>query len=179
MIRSGWSGQEVNEMKLKLPQSYKKLWERYKYVLAVVAAGLFLLLLPSGNETGEARTHTDPEIADCFDVEGLERKLETVLSKVEGAGPVSVVLTVKEGSRRIPAQDTEISGQDQSRQTVIISQGSGVEQPVVLQNIYPKFQGALVVCPGGGDATVRLQLMEAVRALTGLSSEKISICRSK
>ena len=165
-------------MEWKLPVTYRKLWERYKYVLAVVAAGLFLLLLPSGSEAEDLRT-SDVDFAGQFDVEGLEHKLETVLSKVAGAGPVSVVLTIKEGSRQIPAQDTEVSGQDQSRQTVIVSHGSGVESPVVLQSIYPKFQGALIVCPGGGDATVRLQLMEAVRALTGLSSEKISICRSK
>ena len=161
-----------------LPKTYRKLWERYKYVLAVVAVGLFLLLLPSGSKSEDTQM-TAADISGQFDVEVLERKLETVLSKVAGAGPVSVVLTIKEGSRQIPAQDTEVSGQDQSRQTVIVSQGSGVERPVVLQSIYPKFQGALIVCSGGGDATVRLQLMEAVRALTGLSSEKISICRSK
>lgn len=166
-------------MKLKLSQTYKKLWERYKYALAVVAAGLILLLLPSGGRTQETKMTAGSDVSGCFDVEGLERKLETVLSKVAGAGQVSVVLTVKEGSRQIPAQDTEVSGEEQSRKTVIISQGTGKEGTVVLQSIYPKFQGALIVCPGGRDATVRLQLMEAVRALTGLSSEKISICTSK
>lgn len=165
-------------MRWKLPENYKKVWERYKYVLLVVLAGVILLLLPTGGSSEDAGAQTADACA-CFDVEALEHKMETALSKVAGAGHVSVVLTVKEGSRHIPAQDTEISGEDQSRQTVIISQGSGVEQPVMLQSIYPKFQGALVVCPGGGNATVRLQLLEAVRALTGLSSEKISICKSE
>ena len=35
---------------------------------------------------------------------------------------------------------------------------------------------ALVVCPGGGDPAVQLRLLEAVSALTGLGSDRISIC---
>ena len=34
----------------------------------------------------------------------------------------------------------------------------------------------LVVCAGGGDPQVRLRLVEAVSALTGLGSDRISIC---
>ena len=36
---------------------------------------------------------------------------------------------------------------------------------------------ALVVCPGGNDPAVKLQISEAVAALTGLGAEKISICK--
>ena len=39
--------------------------------------------------------------------------------------------------------------------------------------------GAVVVCEGGGDASVRLKLMEAVSALTGLGTDKIAICKGK
>ncbi len=35
---------------------------------------------------------------------------------------------------------------------------------------------ALIVCPGGGDARVRLRLIEAVSALTGLGADRISVC---
>ena len=41
----------------------------------------------------------------------------------------------------------------------------------------PSFRGALVVCPGGGNAQVRLELIQAVAALTGLDSNSISVCR--
>ena len=36
---------------------------------------------------------------------------------------------------------------------------------------------ALVVCPGGNDPAVKLQISEAVAALTGLGADKISICK--
>ena len=41
---------------------------------------------------------------------------------------------------------------------------------------YPAFLGALVVSNGGGDPQVKLDLLQAVKALTGLGSDQISIC---
>lgn len=158
--------------------------EKYKFVLLVLLAGVLLLLLPlGGGESGAAAAGgTDPpELA--FDLDGLERKLSDTLSQVDGAGKVSVVLTVKASSRQVLAQDTEISQKDgqqeENRSTVVVAQGSGRQEAVPLQQIYPQFQGALVVCPGGDDPGVRLKLVEAVSALTGLGTDKISVCKAK
>ena len=64
-------------------------------------------------------------------------------------------------------------------QTVVVSAGSGTQETVLVQQVYPRFQGALVVATGGGDPEVRLKLTEAVAALTGLGADKISICKGK
>ena len=61
----------------------------------------------------------------------------------------------------------------------MVSAGSGREEAVALQQVYPQFQGALVVCTGGDDPAVQLKLVEAVSALTGLGSDKISICKGR
>ena len=94
-----------------------------------------------------------------------------------------MVLTVKASTRQVLAQDitsTQKEGAvDEGRTTVVVSKGSGREEAVPLQQIYPQFQGALVVCPGGSDPEVRLKLVEAVSALTGLGRDKISICKGK
>ena len=78
------------------------------------------------------------------------------------------------------AEDSEYvekeNGIEESTSTVILSRGSGVQETVKLQEIYPQFQGALIICSGGDDPTVRLKLMEATSALTGLGADKISIC---
>ena len=59
------------------------------------------------------------------------------------------------------------------------SRGSGSQETVTVQEIYPRYQGALLVCAGGDDPTVRLQLTEAMSALTGLGADKISISQGK
>lgn len=155
--------------------------EQYKFVLLVLLAGLLLLLLPTGSGTKTVpEGGTDPPELS-FDLEGLEEKLARTLSQVEGAGKVSVVLTVKASTRQVLAQNIQTTDQDggmeERRDTVVISQGTGKESAVPLQQIYPQFQGALVVCPGGEIPDVRLKLVEAVSALTGLGADKISICK--
>lgn len=168
----------------KIKEAWKKwsahIW-RYKYVLVVILAGLVLLLLPrSGGEADikSLETGKAPDGAE-FDLEAMERRLEEALSEIKGAGKVRVVLSVKGGSRQIIAQDVKRSEREDSNSAVVISKGSGVEDTVLLQEIYPQYQGALVVCSGGDDPAVRLKLMEAVAAITGLGTDRISICKSK
>ena len=47
------------------------------------------------------------------------------------------------------------------------------------QQLYPTYQGAVVVCEGAGSSTVRLAVVNAVSVLTGLSSDKISVVKWK
>ena len=98
-----------------------------------------------------------------------------------GAGKVKVVLTLRSGTRQILATDgkTTEKGEsiDSQVSTVVVSKGSGNEETVALQELAPQYQGALVVCPGGNDPAVKLQISEAVAALTGLGADKISICK--
>lgn len=166
-------------MKDRWPEGWKEklrgLWKRYKFVLLILCAGAALLLWPgsgSGKETGK---QTEAQ-GESFDVQTLERDLERTLSKIEGAGDVSVVLTLESGSRRILAEDTRTTESEENTETVVVSRGSGSQDALLLEEIYPKFRGALVVCTGGKDPGVQLQLLQAVSALTGLSSDSVSIC---
>ena len=62
---------------------------------------------------------------------------------------------------------------------MVLSRGSSSQETVTVQEIYPQYQGVLVVCPGGDDPEVRLQLTQALSALTGLGADKISISEGK
>lgn len=165
-----------------------ELLRKYKYVLVVILAGMVLLLWPAGEdkpkETPPSTVVTKAGEED-FSVSALEEKLGQTLSKVRGAGEVSVMLTVQGGSRRVLAQNeksarTADGGSETQSTTVVVSGASGAgEGPVLVQQLYPKFQGALVVCSDGKNAGVRLKLMEAVSALTGLGADKITICQGK
>ncbi len=158
------------------------LASKYRYVLLVVVVGLILLLWPSQG-TADTEKAVSSSVSSGFDLDEIERKMEDTLSRVKGAGTVKVVLTAKSGTRQVLAQDVEEaedgSSSETKKSTVVLSLGSSTEGTVLLQEIYPSFQGALVVYTGGGDATTKLKLLEAVSALTGLSSDKIAICEGK
>lgn len=158
------------------------LWlKEYKLVFLVILAGVMLLLWPTSE--GETYIEEMEEVAqtNIFQLEAVEEKLEEVLSEIHGAGDVRVVLSLYSGTRTVVAQEgkTTSDGDSMSNEvnTVVVSTGSGTEEVVTLQEIAPQFQGALVVCPGGDNATVKLNVTQAVAAITGLSTDKIAVCK--
>lgn len=159
------------------------LVQRYKYVLLVILAGAALLLLPSPKGEESQPSPAPAETGGDFQVEDLERRMEEALSRVAGAGEVKVVLTVQSTARRVLAQDGRSTQRgeelDSTLTTVVVAQGSGTQEPVTIQQLSPQYQGALVVCSGGDDPSVRLRVVEAVSALTGLGADKISVCKGK
>ena len=155
--------------------AWKKGMERYGYVLLVVAVGMVLLLWPQGGEAKEAVAQES--VQEDFDLEVFEEKLARTLSQIQGAGEAQVVLSLQSGSRQVLAQDRE-QGSQSSTTTVTVGRGSGSQEVVPVQTVAPQFRGALVVCPGGDDPQVRLAVMEAVSAVTGLGSNHISVCKS-
>ena len=165
-------------MKISWPKGmerWKAVLDRYRYALLVAAAGALLLMLP----TGESRPPAEEEQAErevFFQLEELEEKL--ALSGIRGAGETEVMLTLKSGSRQVLAQDTQSRGEgERSVSTVTLGRGSGSQEVVPLQTVAPQFRGALVVCAGGDDPGVRLQVIRAVSALTGLGSDCITVCQ--
>ena len=163
----------------KLPEgAVRSALDRYKYVLIVIAAGIILLLWPTGERNDG--TAAPANVRETFDLDALEEKLSRTLSMVEGAGEVTVTLTVKSGMEQVLASDraTSVSerGSSVEEETVLVNTGSG-QETVLLTQKYPTFQGALVVCQGGDSAEVRLLLTQAVSALTGLGADRITVCK--
>lgn len=149
---------------------------RYRLVWVVILAGLVLLLLPSGGKKQELAV---PSETASFDLAETERRLAESLSRIDGAGEVTVMLTVRDGPQKILAQNCQDGEKDQRTETVVLSRGSGTQETVTVQEHYPGYQGALLVCDGGDDPQVRLALTEAVSALTGLGADKICISKGK
>ena len=147
---------------------------RYRLVWLAILAGLVLLLLPSGRdrETPAAQ----PEAA-VFDLSETEHRLGETLSRIDGAGEVTVLLSLRDGPKRVLAQNRQEGGE--RTETVVLSRGGGSQETVTVQELSPGYQGALLVCEGGDDPRVRLALTQAVSALTGLGADKISISKGK
>ena len=162
------------------PGAVLKLLNQYKYVLIVIAAGILLLLWPTGDGRREPDGGAQAEAREDFDLEALEEKLSRTLSQVEGAGQVTVTLTVKRGMEQVLASDRTTSvtdrGSSVEEETVLVNSG-GSQEAVLLSRNYPTFQGALVVCQGGDSAEIRLLLTQAVSSLTGLGADRVTVCK--
>ncbi len=160
----------------KIPPNWSK-WKgvisQHKYVLLMIVLGMVFLMLPTEQHSDSPSTQTA-----VFDLTEFEEHLAENLSYVQGAGETRVVLTLRNDGQKIYAQDSQTQAQGGgSRSTVTIGSGSS-EQVVEVQQLYPQFQGALVICEGGDNPSVQLKLMQAVSALTGLGSDSITVCKS-
>lgn len=150
--------------------------KKYKLMILVLLAGMILMMWPDAEETKEAPVPVTRELS-------LQESLEEILKKISGAGQVSVLLTQSAGEETVYQTDENSSVQENGnsthRQTVLVS-GSGREEIGLVKKVKaPTYLGAVVVCQGADNASVRLAVVEAVRSATGLSSDRISVLKMK
>lgn len=163
----------------------KEMLKKYRYILIVLAAGIIILFMPwgSGSKNGSVKTR-ELDIPE-FSLEDQERKMEEILSRIEGAGNVKIMLTLKSDMEQEIAFDEDISVKteengsyesDSQVKAVSLQLGSGRQSPVTVKYIYPSYQGALVITQSASPE-VRLQIVKAVAALTGLTTDRITVVK--
>ena len=145
--------------------------KKYQYVLLIILAGVFLMMIPPKTEKMQMvlpPTESEPD---------LEQSLSVILSQISGVGKAEVLLTEASGTDTIYQTDM---GQNQSNSdTVIVMNGNREETGLVKQVMPPVYRGAVVVCQGADRASVRLNVVDAVRSVTGLSSDCITVLKMK
>ena len=136
-------------------------------------------------------TATQPQELTTYE-RALERRLEEALSKVEGVGRVHVVVNFVQGretvfvvdsnttSSVIQEQDAQGGTRYQSNQTsqdktIIITDRTGVDRPLVQKEIEPIIGGVIIIAEGGGDIIVRDALIRATSTLLGLDINSVHV----
>ena len=168
---------EIRDIRKK----FTNLWTQYRYMLFIIAAGVVLMLIPSGKERTE-QTESNTVVSE-YTQEELSTQLESILSQISGAGKVRVVLSVAAGEETIyqTDRDTDLSTDTTNSEikTVIISDGQRSQSGLVCQ-VNPKtYLGAVVVCSGADNPQVKLAIVDAVSKATGLSTNKIAVLKMK
>ena len=175
--------------RIKLPERLQKAAQqvlKHRYALLVLLLGVALLMIPTGRSAEKPET-VQPETEPDLTGTSVEERLEDLLSQVEGAGKVRVMLTVRAGEETVYQTD-QTTEQRQSGDgteetvtvtTVLASAGSSAEEPVAVKVLSPVYLGALVVAEGGGSPSVRLDLVSAVSSLTGLGADRITVVKMK
>ena len=143
----------------------RELVKKYRYVLLVLLAGIVLMLLPAQEEEKAEPTVEETEPVD------METRLEQILTRIEGAGEVAVMLTEASGEETV--YQTDGDGAD----TVLVTDENRKEQGLVRTRQPPVYRGAIVVCRGADSAYVRLAVVEAVANVTGLGTDKITVLK--
>lgn len=164
--------------RLALPKTVSAFFEKYKYVLLVIAIGLALMLWPAKKSDGVSV----PSQAQPAQQLSLTEELSGILAQIRGVGRVRVMLTEQSGSQThyqtdtSGTQDTDSTTHDS--RTVLITSG-GSEAGLITSVSPPVYLGAIVVCQGADDPAVRLAVSQAVSSVTGITTDRISVLKMK
>lgn len=126
----------------------------------------------------------------------MEKRLKDILSRVDGAGNVEVMLTISYGKELVLADDTVIEqntaqekdnaggtrdtkNYSQDKKTVMYTKQNGNNEPVVIKEIEPKIEGIIIVSEGGDDVIVQSNLRKAAQALFNIPAHKIEVFKMK
>ena len=150
--------------------------------LLIFAAGLLLMLLPTGKRSTQA-VQTAAQAAQTQELTPSQEEMEAILSRIDGVGRVDLLLTLRTSGASVYQTDTRTvtsgSGTTEECQTVFGQTSGSGKEPVVQTTLAPQYQGALVVCDGADRASVRLAVVQAVTSLTGLGSNQIAVVKMK
>ena len=157
----------------------KKLWSKYKYVLLVLLIGIALMNLPEKEKAQAPQEAASSEEGKLT----TAQELEQILSMIDGAGEVRVMLTEASGTETVYQTDENTASSGDSTntkvETVIITDSSRSQSGLVKTVIAPTYLGAIVICSGGNDPSVRLAIVEAVSNVTGISSDHVTVLKMK
>ncbi|MCQ2387450.1 MAG: hypothetical protein MJ066_03270 [Clostridia bacterium] len=145
-----------------------------KYLLVILLLiGLVVLIISSFNfDFNSSKDEVSIYISN------LENKLEKCLSNVEGAGKVSVVISVDSGMETVLAtkttEDETLNGIKREESPIIVN-----GKTVVIKEMYPKITGVLIVADGAKDLNVYKRIQQATMSLLDVEINKIEILTRK
>ena len=168
---------------MELKQLFVKLGNvlnKYRYAALIFVIGLALVFLPTKNKKQtNIIQQTKPNLQQTIETDALEE----VLKSIQGAGNVKVLLSVANGEETIYEKDIDSSNSDGSSsnrdETVLITDAQRAESGLIRQVNPPVYLGAIVVCEGADNATVKLSITQAVSKITGLSTDHICVLKMK
>ena len=144
----------------------------YKYPILTVLAGLAILLLPTGSKTPEP-----VPVTQIMPTTTMEERLEKLLSGIDGAGTVQVLLTEESGRLTLYQTDVQSDESRRTEDTVLVEDAARTETGLVRQTLEPQYRGAVVLCDGADSSTVKLAIVEAVSCVTGLGADRICVLK--
>ncbi|WP_304507210.1 hypothetical protein [Anaerotignum sp.] len=165
-------------------------------ILLALLIGVLLLVLgktlfPTEKKVAEASIKEQTTEVHNYSEQDMEGRMAEILSKIQGAGQVDVMLTFCASTESVVAHEekTEESHSQESGKTsedlrkestvVMTEDGNGNTSPLVLMEHSPQVEGVVIVAEGGDNAVVCEALSNAAQALLDVPAHKIAILKMK
>lgn len=158
-------------------------------VICVLALIVISVIPDEKKEVENVSTDSeDKAFASEKEQEDLESKLKQILSKINGAGDVDVMITFQSSEEVVPAYNSNITTettkeQDSSggeRTTTSSTENktmitSNSNEPVILKTSEAEIKGVIVVSSGANNQAVKELLYDAVKTSLQISGHQVEI----
>lgn len=186
-------------------------------LLVLILAGILLMVIAlpvdNGKEKTEDATETSGLTADIINNDSfllngteevqdtetekyiamMEQKVEELLCKMEGAGKVKVIITLRTSVEKIVEKDIPVSRSNTTEEdsqggmrtvntmdtgeSTVYSTAGNVSEPYVVKTVSPEVEGVLVLAEGAGNGTVSRDLSDAIQVLFGIEAHRVKIVK--
>ena len=129
-------------------------------------------------------------------VDSLEKRMEEIISGMEGVGKVQVMITLSDTGMEILERNREITASDleetdnaggnrkntesgEREEVIYKKDADGNETPYVVQRKLQEVTGVVVIAEGAGNTKVKENIIGAVSVLFNLNEHRIKVIRMK
>ncbi len=159
-------------------------------IAAVFITGILLIIVGNGflgmNKNLPAKTVVSDKTesgGQDNEYENLEARMSSIFSKVEGAGEVEVMITLKSGSEIVVAQEeklserTDTNGEEKNSEikATLLDSTGGTNAPLILKENSPEIEGVVIIAQGGDDVIVKESLTKGAQALLNVPAHKVEV----
>lgn len=169
-------------------------------LLVIFAVGLIIVLAwnfftqPGKMSSGYVEVEQSNEQVENVNIsyeEKLENELTDMLSQIEGAGKVKVMIYLEGGSEVVPAYSSNnsskvteendssggkrVTNENINQSNIVMTNENGQNKPFIVKELSPRISGVIVVAEGAGNPDVKYRLYEAVKTVLNLQQFKINI----
>lgn len=140
-----------------------------RLILIVIIGLIFISFFGEGQKVRE-------EVQNEITIKTEEERLTEILSDIDMAGEVSVMITYYGTNEKNIAYETKknissVSESESYDEKAVMTDGT----PMVINEIYPRVKGVIVTASGANIASVRENLINAVSAALDVEKHKICI----
>jgi len=162
-------------------------------ILIVLGAGVF-------NDTTKTNKVVNNNNSDSTSVDSSilnyenskKNELVSILEEIAGVGNVDVMLHIDSSEEQVPAVNSNTSKSETNQKDmqgsssvnttdtdgstiVVTNDDNGSTSPLIIKKYYPRISGVVIAAQGANDEGIRLQIIQAVTSLFGMTDDKVNV----
>ena len=167
-------------------EKFKNLIKRNKKTAIILFIGFTGILLICLSETADKKASAETTVQNTENnteyLVNLEERLTDIISSIEDAGEVKVMITLKCSDENVYAVNENIKNDESSNNysnNYVIIDNRNEKEGIRLKVLEPEIKGVAVVCSGGDNPAVTEQIIKTVTTVLGIGSNNVSVSKMK